>query len=98
VDFEPSGEPAEGLELEIPDGLRVNGLGGNDRVALRYVRALADGIAGELARDGRRLRHATRVVLRAVRVHPIDSSEIAFRAVGHAAARIAVERAASNGA
>jgi hypothetical protein len=93
VDLEPLDEPAEGLRMEIPGGLTVEGCGEREGIALSFLLALAEGIAEELAALHPRAHAAARIVLRHVRFHPVDSTEAAFRAVGKAAARIAVMRA-----
>jgi hypothetical protein len=97
VDLEPLAEPAEGLRMQIPGGLRVEGPGEREGVDLSYLSALAEGIAEELAAQHPPVHAAARIVLRQVGIHPLDSTQAAFRAAGKAAARNAVMRASTSG-
>jgi translation elongation factor EF-G len=92
VDFEPLSQ--RGYEFEVASGLRVSGLGGFDAVSLAFLTALDDGIRGELAEDEHNVDAAVRVLLREVKVHPVDSSEHAFRAAGRKAVHLALRRSA----
>lgn len=90
VDFEPK---AYGIELAVPSDVRLDfyGHAWDYRFVFGCVEALAEGITGEL---GTRpdLDVRTKVILRRMVLHPVDSNEMSFRHAGRLAARTALER------
>jgi hypothetical protein len=93
LDFEPW---AYGFELAIPGDVRLE-FSDHDwdyESVFRYVDALAKGITEEL---GTRpdLDVRTKVILRRMGLHLVDSNEMAFRHAGRLAVRAALERFAA---
>jgi hypothetical protein len=62
-------------------------------VPLGYLAGLAEGIRAGLAAGRPDLVAAALVVVRRVRVHPVDSSVVSFRAAGRIASRQALDQA-----
>lgn len=90
VDFEPK---AYGIELAVPSDVRLDFYehAWDYRFVFGCVEALAEGITEEL---GTRpdLDVRTKVILRRMVLHPVDSNEMSFRHAGRLAARTALER------
>lgn len=87
IDFEPA--DTEGVTLEIADGV-AESCPYPEAVA-GYFDFLDRGVREELGRaEHDDVTVAVRVILRRTRVHPVDSSELAFQLAGRAATRKAL--------
>jgi hypothetical protein len=93
VDFEPN---SYGFELAIPSDVRLD-FHEHDwdyESVFRYIEALANGITEELStRPDLDVR--TKVILRRMALHLVDSNEMSFRHAGRLAVRAALERFAA---
>jgi hypothetical protein len=92
VDFEPK---QYGFELAIPNNVRFDfGDDGDDqdyRFVFGCLDALVEGITEELGKR-QDLDVRTRVLLRRIRFHAVDSNEMSFRHAGRMLAWTALER------
>ncbi|MCP3818189.1 hypothetical protein NLX86_08700 [Streptomyces sp. A3M-1-3] len=84
LDFEPSADGAAGYAFVnvLPD----------ETLPWEYAAALDEGVRLELAESCAHLTVGVRVVVRAARVHEVDSNETAFRRAGRLAVQEALRR------
>jgi hypothetical protein len=97
VDFEPLSGSSTGVRLAVPHDVELGYPGCFDHQTLfGFLDAIAAGVREELSAEDR-IAPATRVLLRRVVIHELDSSESGFRTAGALAAREALKRSVGPG-
>ncbi|SEL85422.1 hypothetical protein [Streptacidiphilus jiangxiensis] len=92
VDFEPLPSSSTGVRLAVPHDVELGYQGYVDHQELfGYLDAIAAGVRAELTAEARTT-PATRVLVRRIVIHEVDSSERGFRTAGELAAREALKR------